>query len=59
MVRLELAQRDVILTVLDFLQEQGLVGAMLALERETDVSLYKYSQEISFLRTLILEGNWQ
>lgn len=43
MVRLELAQRDVILTVLDFLQEQGLVGAMLALERETDVSLYKYS----------------
>ena len=43
MVRLELAHRDVILTVLDYLQEQGLVGAMLALEKETDISLYRYS----------------
>lgn len=43
MVKLELAQKDVILTVLDYLQEQGLIGAMLALEKETDMSLYRYS----------------
>ena len=39
MVKLELAQRDVVL----LLQQQGLVGAMLALEQETEMSLFKYS----------------
>ena len=46
MVKLELAHKDVILCVLDYLQEQGLIGSMLALEQETEISLYKYSQEI-------------
>ena len=32
---------------------------MLALEQETEISLFKYSQEIQFLRQLIVEGNWQ
>jgi hypothetical protein len=32
MVKLELAQRDVVLLMLDFLQQHGLVGSMLALE---------------------------
>jgi hypothetical protein len=31
---------------------------MLALEQETEMSLFKYSQEIQFLRQLILDGNW-
>ena len=31
---------------------------MLALEQETNLSLFKYSQEIQFLRQLILDGNW-
>lgn len=31
---------------------------MLALEQEVDISLFKYSQEIQFLRQLILDGNW-
>lgn len=31
---------------------------MLALEQEADISLFKYSQEIQFLRQLILDGNW-
>jgi hypothetical protein len=43
MVKLELAQRDVILLMLDYLQQQGLVGAMLALEQETEMSLFKYT----------------
>lgn len=58
MVKLELAQRDVVLLLLDYLQQQGLVGSMLALEQETNLSLFKYSQEIQFLRQLILDGNW-
>ncbi len=43
MVKLELAQRDVVLILLDYLQQQGLVGTMLALEQETDLSLFRYS----------------
>ena len=43
MVKLELAQRDVVLLMLDYLQQQGLVGAMLALKQETEMSLFKYS----------------
>lgn len=43
MVKLELAQRDVVLILLDYLQQQGLVGTMLALEHETDLSLFRYS----------------
>jgi hypothetical protein len=59
MVKLELAHRDVILTLLDYLNEQNLTSTMLALEQETEISLFKYSQEISFLRQLILDGNWE
>lgn len=59
MVKLELAHRDVILTLLDYLHEQNLTSTMLALEQETEISLFKYSQEISFLRQLILDGNWE
>jgi len=32
MVKFELAHRDVILTVMDYLQEQGLISTMLAME---------------------------
>jgi hypothetical protein len=43
MVKLELAHRDIILSMLDYLQEMGLIGTMLALEKETDTCLFKYS----------------
>jgi hypothetical protein len=43
MVKLELAHRDVILTLLDYLHEQNLTSTMLALEQETEISLFKYS----------------
>ena len=59
MVKLELAHKEVILSMLDYLREHNLISSMLQLEQEADVSLYKYSQEITFLRQLILEGNWQ
>ena len=58
MVKLELAHKDVLLTILDYLHEHGLVQAFYALEQEAELSLFKYSQEISFLRQLILEGSW-
>ena len=58
MVRLELAHKEVLLMLLDYLREHNLLATMLALEKETSLSLFKYSSEISLLRDMILEGNW-
>jgi ribosomal protein S15P/S13E len=43
MVKLELAHKDVILCILDYLHEHGMVSSYLALEQEADTSLFKYS----------------
>ena len=58
MVKLEIAHKDVILLMLDYLRENNLTASMLALENESQLTLFKYSSEISFLRSLILDGNW-
>lgn len=58
MVRLELAHKDVLLMLLDYLREHNLLSTMLALEKESNISLFKYSNEISVLRQMILDGNW-
>ena len=58
MVRLELAHKEVLLMMLDYLREHNLLTTMLALEKETSLSLFKYSNEIHVLRQMILEGNW-
>lgn len=58
MVRLELAHKEIILMLLDYLREHNLLSSMLAVEQETGLSLFKYSNEINFLRQLVLEGNW-
>lgn len=43
MVKLELAHKEVILIMLDYLREHNLISSMLQLEQEADISLYKYS----------------
>lgn len=58
MVKLEIAHKDVILMILDYLRENNMIASMLALENESQLTHLKYSNEISFLRSLILEGNW-
>jgi hypothetical protein len=58
MVKLELAHRDVLVLILDYFREHNMLSAMLALEKEAALSLFKYSDEIAFLRQLILDGNW-
>ena len=58
MVRLELSHREVLLMMLDYCREHNLLSTMLALEQEAGLSLFKYSNEIHFLRQLILEGSW-
>jgi hypothetical protein len=43
MVRLELAHKEVVLIMLDYLREHNLISSMLQLEQEAEISLYKYS----------------
>jgi hypothetical protein len=42
MVKLEFAHRDILILILDYLREHNLLSAMLALERDSQLSLYKY-----------------
>lgn len=58
MVKLELAHKEVLLMMLDYLREHNLLSSMLALEKEVSLSLFKYSDEINVLRQMILDGNW-
>jgi hypothetical protein len=58
MVKLEIAHRDIIIMMLDYMREHNLLSAMLALEKDAQLSLFKYSDEVAFLRHLILDGNW-
>ena len=58
MVKLELSHREILLILLDYFREHNLLQTMLTLEKEANLSLFKYSEDLNFLRDLILEGNW-
>ena len=58
MVKLELSHKEVLLMVLDYLREHNLLDTMLSLEKETNLSLFKYPNEIAVLRQMILDGSW-
>lgn len=45
--------------IMDYLREHNMHSSLLTLEKEAQVSLFKYSKEVQFLRNLILEGQWQ
>lgn len=52
------SEADVIKMVLEFLNNRGLNISLLALERETGVINGCYSDDLLFLRQLILDGQW-
>ena len=58
MVKLQISQKDVLLVVMDFLREHNMMSSLIAIEKESQVFLYKYSKEIQFLRNQILDGQW-
>jgi hypothetical protein len=49
---------EIILFIMDFLKSENLNKTLVDLESETGINLYNYPKEISFLRQLILEGQW-
>lgn len=44
--------------IMDYLRDHNMLSSLLTLEKEAQLSLYKYPKEIQFLRNLILEGQW-
>lgn len=56
--RLALREEDVVRLALEFLYNRELHISQLSLERETGVINGQYSDDILFLRQLILDGQW-
>uniref|UniRef100_A0A0N5A500 WD repeat-containing protein 47 n=1 Tax=Parastrongyloides trichosuri TaxID=131310 RepID=A0A0N5A500_PARTI len=57
-VNISIKERDVLKAILEFLETNGYHIAQLSLERETGVINGDYSDDIIFLRQLILDGQW-
>ncbi|KAK0425971.1 hypothetical protein QR680_009481 [Steinernema hermaphroditum] len=57
-VALSVSEKDVLKTILEFLENRGLHIAQLALERETGVINGEFTDDALFLRQLILDGQW-
>ena len=55
----EYIKNDAILLIMDFLYSQDLIDSLIAIEKETKLSIFSYNKELSFLRKLIIEGNWE
>ncbi|KAL1398368.1 hypothetical protein pipiens_009026 [Culex pipiens pipiens] len=56
--RLSLREEDVVRLTLEFLNNRELHISQLSLERETGVINGQYSDDVLFLRQLILDGQW-
>ena len=55
----EFFKNDVILLIMDFLYYSDLLDSLITIEKETKLSIFSYNKELSFLRKLIIEGNWE
>ncbi|XP_022643518.1 WD repeat-containing protein 47-like isoform X2 [Varroa destructor] len=58
MPQLQIREEDVICLVLEFLQKRELGISQLALERETGLVNGVFSDDLLFLRQLVLDGQW-
>ena len=52
------SESDIIKIIIEFLENRGLGISQLAIERETGIINGMYSDDLLFLRQLILEGQW-
>jgi hypothetical protein len=56
--KIHLKKSEIVLFIMDFLKSEHLDKTLVSLESETGLHLYNYNKEISFLRQLILDGQW-
>ena len=57
-ISVNITEKDIIKLILEFLANRELNIAMLDLERETGIINHQYSDDVLFLRQLILDGQW-
>eukprot|EP00466_Bigelowiella_natans_P007731 jgi/Bigna1/131748/aug1.15_g6456 len=50
---------EVVVVIMDFLKRKGYFKALTALENESKISMNSYGKEVSYLRRLILDGQWE
>ena len=55
----ELLKNEILLLIMDFLYSNDLMDSLMTIEKETKKSIFSYNKELSFLRKLIIEGNWE
>ena len=55
----EYFKNDVILLIMDFLYHYDYIDSLITIEKESKLSIFSYNKELSFLRKLIIEGNWE
>ena len=55
----EYFKNDIILLIMDFLYSLDYIDSLITIEKETKLSIFTYNKELSFLRKLIIEGNWE
>ena len=58
MVKINLRKDEIVLCVLDYLKQTGLIQAMRALEHETGITTTNYGTDLDFLRGLILDAQF-
>ena len=58
MPKIHLRQDEIVLCVLDYLKQAGLIQAMRALEHETGLTTTNYGTDLDFLRSLILDAQF-
>ena len=55
---MDYSRHDMLIMILDYLHNNNLIDSLITLENETNISLFSYNKEISFLRKLIIDGIW-
>lgn len=57
-MKVNFKKSEILLFLMDYLKSENLDKTLATLENETGYNLYNYNKEISFLRQLILDGQW-
>mmetsp|Transcript_23453 Transcript_23453/g.41497 ORF Transcript_23453/g.41497 Transcript_23453/m.41497 type:complete len:705 (+) Transcript_23453:52-2166(+) len=52
-------ESEIVVVVMDYLKRKGFVESLVALEKESKVSMESYGKEITYLRRLMLDGQWE
>ena len=52
-------QSTLIYLIMDYFRSENFTKTLIALEQETSLSLFSYNQELTFIRKLIIDGQWK